>query len=530
MNKKHAFYVYKQRRLNMNIKNGMDVLQRLEEEKNKNILTVENYAETDEIQKEEPSLQEAIEETQKMIPAEIIPVEKQVRKRLYLVITEGLCNRLHIIASAYSIAKETGRFLVVYWKKNTACHVLFSDIFTHSFDCLAFTESIEFVKEDDVYVYNYMVCERYIDESIDKDILVKSNKRLKNKNVNASNELEFFRGLKPVFRVQKFIERFDFSGKNVVGLHVREEKGEEHTKKRYKDQRAWDASSDAKKYYWRYRSHLNRFISEINYHINLDPSAVFYIATDTPENYDTLSRMYGERIIFNRKKEYNDKVDEMIYAIADIYILASCRYLIGSHMSSFTQMALLLHGSKNTKTSKDFRMDDDEDKNILGEARVKGNSIVTVSRDMNQELIKAVDSWLDVEECDEIIILDWSSSTPVSEVIKTRDPRVLIYRIEDEPRWIPSHAYNLAISLTSKTNIYKLSPLHRVANNKLIVNNPLTKDIYYTGVYNKENEYAKQTIDAMFIRYRTLADMNFHNENILGAAWYDEDKLVKFDR
>lgn len=547
--KAHALRMRKIYQMDRNIKSSNDMIKQKEDEEKQNNITINNYIESKDIKKKEEideikEIDEEIDEVKeidevneieeieeidktpkiikKEIPTTLIPLDKQKKKKMYLVITEGVCNRLQAIASAYSVSIETGRFLVVYWKKNLACKVLFSDIFSHPYTNMVVTDNIDFLQEDDVHVYNYTINERYIDDELDKDILIKSNTRLKNKYVLKKNELEFFKQLRPSFQIRTIIHDKYILGEKLLGLHIRNENMEEHVKKRYDKQKQWNKTIEAKKYHWRYKSHISRFISEINYHISLDPKVRFYVSTDTNENYKILEKLYGSRIITSYKDEYKNDTEKMTYALADLYLLSSCRTFIGSYHSSFTNMILNMHGTKNTRTSKDFIYDDNS-KNILSENRSPGNSIITATMNKNKEIHKSLLSWLSIENCDEIIIIDWSSNIPISEQIHISDPRVIIYRVENQKEWNPSAAFNLAITLSTKHNIYKLGPTHAVIGNNMINNYPVKSNTFYSGLYSKDDDYGNQIHDAIFTTYKNLSTINFYNENIASEGWQDGD-------
>jgi hypothetical protein len=54
----------------------------------------------------------------------------------------------------------------------------------------------------------------------------------------------------------------------------------------------------------------------------------------------------------------------------------------------------------------------------------------------------------------EIVIVDWSTKAPIADLLDL-DPRVRIVRVESEPTWILSYAYNLGIEQASRPLILK---------------------------------------------------------------------------
>ena len=66
----------------------------------------------------------------------------------------------------------------------------------------------------------------------------------------------------------------------------------------------------------------------------------------------------------------------------------------------------------------------------------EGISIVSCCMNRNENLRKALMTWLQLD-VDEIVIVDWSSKEPVEETIKDlMDHRVKIIRVEGESKWV----------------------------------------------------------------------------------------------
>lgn len=72
-------------------------------------------------------------------------------------------------------------------------------------------------------------------------------------------------------------------------------------------------------------------------------------------------------------------------------------------------------------------------------------SLVTACMNRESHLRRTLPSWLKIKGLDEIVIVDWSTQQPLTDLLEL-DSRIRIARVEDEPRWILSYAYNLGIS------------------------------------------------------------------------------------
>jgi hypothetical protein len=85
-----------------------------------------------------------------------------------------------------------------------------------------------------------------------------------------------------------------------------------------------------------------------------------------------------------------------------------------------------------------------------------GISIVSASMNREVNLLKVLPTWLDAP-VDEIVIVDWASKEPLwPQLAHLRDPRLRVVRIDDEPRWVLTHAFNLGLRLARYERVYKL--------------------------------------------------------------------------
>jgi hypothetical protein len=75
---------------------------------------------------------------------------------------------------------------------------------------------------------------------------------------------------------------------------------------------------------------------------------------------------------------------------------------------------------------------------------------------MNREahLRVSLTKWLALPFVAEIIIVDWSNKTPLTDLIAI-DDRIRVIRVVDEARWILTYAFNLGISRASNERIIK---------------------------------------------------------------------------
>ncbi|HYD83135.1 MAG TPA: glycosyltransferase family 2 protein, partial [Opitutus sp.] len=81
-------------------------------------------------------------------------------------------------------------------------------------------------------------------------------------------------------------------------------------------------------------------------------------------------------------------------------------------------------------------------------------TLVTACMNREQHLRKTLHSWLKLPQIAEVVIVDWSNNRPLDS-LRAVDERVKIVRVEGEPRWILSYAYNVGVVHATQPLILK---------------------------------------------------------------------------
>jgi len=129
---------------------------------------------------------------------------------------------------------------------------------------------------------------------------------------------EDYIGFQPRDELMERVEEFSLKTQNAVGVHIR--------------------TSD----YDPYRTHgpMAKYLSAMRLLNESDPSIVFFIASNSKPIEEQIEREFPQSIIRQRQKSYaRDDPDGARHALVDLYCLASCKRLLGSNHSSFTDTA-----------------------------------------------------------------------------------------------------------------------------------------------------------------------------------------------
>jgi glycosyltransferase involved in cell wall biosynthesis len=81
-------------------------------------------------------------------------------------------------------------------------------------------------------------------------------------------------------------------------------------------------------------------------------------------------------------------------------------------------------------------------------------SLVTACMNREPHLRKSLPVWLALPGISEILVVDWANKQPLRSLTKL-DPRIRVVRVEDEPRWVLSYAFNLGIARSTGSVILK---------------------------------------------------------------------------
>ncbi|WP_282021686.1 galactosyltransferase-related protein [Ruegeria faecimaris] len=155
----------------------------------------------------------------------------------------------------------------------------------------------------------------------------------------------------------------------------------------------------------------------------------------------------------------------------------------------------------------------------------KGVSLVTCCMNRNAHLTETIPTWLAHDEVDEVVIVDWSSTYPVSVTLRDagiEDPRMRIVRVEDEGSWILSHAYNLGFRATSRSIILKVDS-DVLLSSTFFEENDLAEGLLIAGNWTSAAEGQSHVNGLFAVGRDQLLAVNGFNERIVTYGWDDDD-------
>ena len=242
----------------------------------------------------------------------------------------GLCNRMRVINSSLELAKRKNTKLLVLWYCADELNAPFESLF----EPVEEFQVINFTSLKDLRKLWYQLTARTKISNAD----IENNKTdgVLHQDFFDSIKLpayiftwehfypadEYFKLFKPTAELQRRIDEVTkhFTA-DMVSVHIR---------------RTDQVTSIA-------YSKTENFIDLMNREISANPDVKFFLATDDKDEEVLLRKTFPGRIVSNENRTLRrDSLDGMYDALLDLYCLSSCKKIIGSYYSSFTDTAAAL--------------------------------------------------------------------------------------------------------------------------------------------------------------------------------------------
>lgn len=164
-------------------------------------------------------------------------------------------------------------------------------------------------------------------------------------------------------------------------------------------------------------------------------------------------------------------------------------------------------------------------------ALLPGVSLVTCCMNRTENLLKAIPTWVAVGGIDEFIIVDWNSSISVSESLRDAgqmDSRIRILRVDNEPRWILSYAFNLGFRYARRDSILKVDA-DILIQPDFLGKNLLSDGEFIAGDWRHAEKGQEHVNGFFFVRRQDLFKVGGFNEYITTYGWDDDDLYERLD-
>ena len=227
---------------------------------------------------------------------------------MFLQVCAGLANRLRATVSGICAAEDLNVPLVISWPVEAACAATFTDLF----------EPFPRAKFCSTQNHGARMCLSPADwerEKVNSVITIKSYGQFHQS--DPERWLQTLRSLKPRAEFTEYMKQV---GSNVIGVHIRRTDNMVSRKK----------------------SPTAAFIDAMN---KYPEDTVFFVATDDINEWETLLRAFSAERLVRAASDYSRNTLEGIRAaFVDFLCLASCKEILGSTGSSFSEVAGMYSG------------------------------------------------------------------------------------------------------------------------------------------------------------------------------------------
>lgn len=156
-------------------------------------------------------------------------------------------------------------------------------------------------------------------------------------------------------------------------------------------------------------------------------------------------------------------------------------------------------------------------------------SVVTACRNRNENLVRAIPTWLACKDVGEVVIVDWTSDVSVQDSLDEYgidDERVQVYRVEAEPRWILSLAFNLGFQKARLPFILKADADITIEPD-FFDRNPPPSDGFVAGNWRNAGPDQVFVNGFFYIERADLLSSGGFNEFITSYGWDDEELYAR---
>ncbi|CAF4108050.1 unnamed protein product [Adineta steineri] len=299
---------------------------------------------------------------------------------LIVHVQHGLSNRLRAMASGMAVSNKTGRHLRLIWIPDEHCNARFQDLFSSNIDVWDEILPHE-VAAENFDRYNYMEPEtgavknkQILTDSLNH-IYVKTAYMLNHAEVKPSTIQEAFSKLILVPHIAAMVDTVNTT--KLIGVHIRN--ADPRTEFSGIKNSTYTPAGWKQLLKSRMAMTFSIFAAEIDSILEKDPTQRFFLATDSKKITIEFKNKYKNQIDFLKKNDCRDRSKRCLaFAVADIWILSRTKELLGSTLSSFSEIVGLI-GNRTVKYAGLHFPNLPSDHRTRAEVKGKGNGIIYIA-------------------------------------------------------------------------------------------------------------------------------------------------------
>lgn len=157
-------------------------------------------------------------------------------------------------------------------------------------------------------------------------------------------------------------------------------------------------------------------------------------------------------------------------------------------------------------------------------------SVVCAVKDRAAALRVSLTSWLLAPGVDEVVVVDWSSSTSIIP-LTALDSRIKLVRVNEEPTFHLAAAFNLAADVATGDTLlkldadYVLNPFYSFVHVQ-----SLAENAFVTGHFQHGGPFLSYLNGLIYVRKHDWQRVHGYNENLVNYGWDDDDFYIRLGK
>jgi hypothetical protein len=150
------------------------------------------------------------------------------------------------------------------------------------------------------------------------------------------------------------------------------------------------------------------------------------------------------------------------------------------------------------------------------------DTLIVAVMNRQSRTVDAINNWLESPHVKEIVVVDWSSKHPLT---ITPNEKVLHVRVNDQPKWHLTKAYNFAASFVPSGTLCKMDADYRIDSDFL--SKPLEPHSFWRGQPSVNTGNEVYITGFLRVDKTDLAAANGYNERIDTYGYDDIDLFTR---
>lgn len=162
-----------------------------------------------------------------------------------------------------------------------------------------------------------------------------------------------------------------------------------------------------------------------------------------------------------------------------------------------------------------------------------GTAIVAACQNAHEDLRHALKSWINVRDVNEIVIVDWASSTPLQYLVEEMDRMdthhspVIVVQVPNVTKWNKPSAYNIGFMTARNQNILRVDCDHKI-DSQFLTRHRLSRSTFFTGHETLARSDDEDHLnDVLYVQKEKLLQLGGYDERLREFGGEHDDLVLR---